>query len=98
LKKLYCLCRGIPEPAEPEEAVSVIESEKIITVTPVEPASDDQQMWYDKSREGIENASTQKELLETWGAVNSLKKSGSLTGDQVAQLTALKDVRKSAIK
>jgi hypothetical protein len=98
LKKLYYLCRGIPEPAEPDEAVSVIESEKMITLTPVEVASDEQKMMYDKAREGIENASTQKELLEAWGAVNSLKKSGSLTGDQVYQLTALKDVRKSAIK
>jgi len=98
LKKLYYLCRGIPEPAEPDEAVSVIESEKMITLLPVEAASDDQQMWYDKAREGIENANSQKELLEAWGAVNSLKKSGSLTGDQVHQLTTLKDLRKSAIK
>jgi len=98
LKKLYYLCRGIPEPAEPDEAASVIESEKLITLTPVEPATDDQQMWYDKAREGIENANSQKELQEAWGAVNSLKKSGSLTGDQVYQLTALKDLRKSAIK
>jgi hypothetical protein len=98
LKKLYYLCRGIPEPAEPEEAVSVIESEKMITLTPVEAATDDQQMWYDKAREGIENANTQQELQAAWSTINSLKKSGSLTGDQVAQLTALKDLRKSAIK
>jgi hypothetical protein len=98
LKKLYYLCRGIPEPAEPEEAVSVIESEKIITLTPVEPATDDQQMWFGKAREGIENANTQQELQAAWSTINSLKKSGSLTGDQVAQLTALKDLRKSAIK
>jgi len=98
LKKLYYLCRGIPEPAEPDEAASVIESEKLITLTPVEAATDDQQMWYDKAREGLENANSQKELQEAWGAVNSLKKSGSLTGDQVYQLTALKDLRKSAIK
>jgi hypothetical protein len=70
----------------------------MITLLPVEAASDDQQMWYDKAREGIENANSQKELLEAWGAVNSLKKSGSLTGDQVHQLTTLKDLRKSAIK
>ncbi|MFZ9646558.1 MAG: hypothetical protein ACO29M_07795 [Fluviibacter sp.] len=98
LKKLYYLCRGIPEPAEADEVVSVIESEKVITIAPVNGPTEEQQMLYDKAREGLENANSQKELQEAWGAVNSLKKSGSLTGDQVYQLTALKDLRKSAIQ
>jgi hypothetical protein len=98
LKKLYYLCRGIPEPAEPEEAVSVIESEKIITLTPVEPATDEQVELYRKAVQGIEESANITMLTVADQAIAALKKSGSLTADQLSSLRSLRDVRKQAIK
>ena len=99
-KKLYYTISGKPEPVEAGEPIVIdVEPEApLITVKATEQATDEQAEMFRKCVEGIENAANVTMLSMAWEAVNSLKKSKALTDDQIKQLTALKDIRKQALK
>ena len=99
LKKLYYSLCGKPEPVEAGEPI-VIEPETapLITVKAAEPAIDEQVELYRKAVQGIEEATNITMLSVADQAIASLKKSGSLTADQLSSLRSLRDVRKQALK
>jgi hypothetical protein len=101
LKKLYYTISGKPEPVEAGEPIVIDvepEAAPLITVKAAEQATDEQVEMYQKCVRGIEDAANVTMLSVAWEAVNSLKKSKALTDDQIKQLTALKDIRKQALK
>jgi hypothetical protein len=99
LKKLYYTISGKPEPSEAGEPI-VIEAETapLITVKAAEPATDEQVELYRKAVQGIEESANITMLSVADQAIAALKKSGSLTADQLSSLRSLRDVRKQALK
>jgi hypothetical protein len=99
LKKLYYTISGKPEPVEAGEPI-VIEPETapLITVKAAEPATDEQVELYRKAVQGIEEATNITMLSVADQAIAALKKSGSLTADQLSSLRSLRDARKQALK
>ena len=99
LKKLYYTISGKPEPVEAGEPI-VIEPETapLITFMAAEPATDEQVELYRKAVQGIEDAMNITMLAVADQAIAALKKSGSLTADQLSSLRALRDTRKQALK
>jgi hypothetical protein len=98
-KKLYYTISGKPEPVEAGEPI-VIEEETapLITVKAAEPATDEQVELYRKAVQGIEEATNITMLSVADQAIAALKKSGSLTADQLSSLRSLRDIRKQALK
>lgn len=101
LKKLYYTISGKPEPLEAGEPIVVDvepEAAPLITVKAAEPATDEQVELYRKAVQGIEEATNITMLSVADQAIAALKKSGSLTADQLSSLRALRDIRKQALK
>lgn len=100
-KKLYYTISGKPEPVEAGEPI-VIDAEPdaapLITVKAAERATDEQVELYQKAVQGIEEATNITMLSVADQAIAALKKSGSLTADQLSSLRSLRDVRKQALK
>ena len=99
LKKLYYSLCGKPEPVEAGEPI-VIEPETapLITAKATEPATDEQVELYRKAVQGIEEATNITMLSVADQAIAALKKSGSLTADQLSSLRSLRDIRKQALR
>jgi hypothetical protein len=101
LKKLYYTISGKPEPVESSEPI-VIDVEPgatpLITAQAAERATDEQVELYRKAVQGIEEATNITMLSVADQAIAALKKSGSLTADQLSSLRALRDIRKQALK
>jgi hypothetical protein len=101
LKKLYYSLCGKPEPVEAGEPIAIDvepEAPPLITAKAAERATDEQVELYRKAVQGIEEAANITMLSVADQAIAALKKSGSLTADQLSSLRSLRDIRKQALK
>lgn len=101
LKKLYYTVSGKPEPVEASEPIVIDvepEAPPLITAKAAERATDEQVELYRKAVQGIEEATNITMLSVADQAIAALKKSGSLTADQLSSLRSLRDVRKQSLK
>ena len=100
-KKLYYTISGKPEPVEAGEPIVIDvepEAAPLITVKAQQSPTDEQVELYRKAVQGIEEAANITMLSVADQAIAALKKSGSLTADQLSSLRSLRDVRKQALK